>query len=122
MNVAHLNNAMWMAQPALETGIAVVMFRRKLHKKFPRFFAYVLTQIVMFCILFPLLKGDLYTLYFYVYWITQLISLAIGFVVIHEIFLDVFRPYHTLKDLGTVLFKWAGLVMILVAAVVTAAS
>ena len=78
MNVAHLNNAMWMAQPALETGIAVVMFRRKLHKKFPRFFAYVLTQIVMFCILFPLLKGDLYTLYFYVYWITQLISLAIG--------------------------------------------
>jgi hypothetical protein len=38
--------------------------------------------------------------------------------VIHEIFLDVFRPYHMLKDLGTVLFKWTGLVMLLVSAIV----
>ena len=50
------------------------------------------------------------------------ISLAIGFKVIHEVFLDVFRPYHTLKDMGTVLFKWAALVMLLVAVVVTASS
>jgi hypothetical protein len=60
--------------------------------------------------------------YFYAYWISAAISLAIGFKVIHEIFLDVFRPYHTLKDLGTVLFKWAALVMLLVAMVVAAAS
>jgi len=39
--------------------------------------------------------------------------------VIHEAFLDVFRPFHTLRDLGTVLFKWAGLVMLLVAGVVS---
>jgi hypothetical protein len=38
--------------------------------------------------------------------------------VIHEIFLDVFRPYHTLKDLGTVVFKWAFVVMLLVSVVV----
>jgi hypothetical protein len=50
------------------------------------------------------------------------VSLALGFKVIHEIFLDVFRPYHTLKDLGTVLFRWAALVMLLVAGVVAAAS
>jgi hypothetical protein len=42
----------------------------------------------------------------------------LGFKVIHEIFLDVCRPYHTLKDLGTMLFRWAGLVMLLVAIVV----
>jgi hypothetical protein len=42
--------------------------------------------------------------------------------VIHEIFLDVLRPYPNLKDLGTLLFKWAALVMLLVAMVVTAAS
>jgi hypothetical protein len=40
--------------------------------------------------------------------------------VIHEVFLDVFRPYHTLRDLGSVLFKWAGLVMLMVAGVVAA--
>jgi len=32
---------------------------------------------------------------------------------------DVFRAFHTLRDLGTVLFKWAGLVMLLVAGVVS---
>lgn len=41
---------------------------------------------------------------------------------IHEIFLDVLRPYPNLKDLGTLMFKWAALVMFLVAMVVTAAS
>ena len=44
------------------------------------------------------------------------------FKVIYEVFLDVFRPYHTLKDLGSVLFMWAGLVMLLVAGVVAASS
>ena len=42
--------------------------------------------------------------------------------VIYEIFLDVFRPYRTLKDLGSVLFKWAALVMSLVGFVVAASS
>ncbi len=51
-----------------------------------------------------------------------MVSLVLGFKVIHEIFLDVFRPYHTLRDLGTVLFKWAALVMIFVALVVAVAS
>jgi hypothetical protein len=44
---------------------------------------------------------------------------AFGFGVIHEVFVDVFRAFHTLRDLGTVLFKWAGLVMLLVAGVVS---
>ena len=42
--------------------------------------------------------------------------------IIHEVFLDVFRPYHTLKDLGSVMFKWAALVMLLVAFVVAASN
>jgi len=47
---------------------------------------------------------------------------VLGFKVIHEVFLDVFRPYHTLRDLGSVLFKWAGLVMLMVACVVAAST
>jgi len=34
----------------------------------------------------------------------------------------VFRPYHALKDLSTVLFRWAALVMLLVALVVAASN
>src|SRR5215510_8847919 len=98
------------------------MFSRKLHRKFPVFFLYLLAQIVIFTILFPTYASGSYERFFYAYWVSAVVSLALGFKVIHEIFLDVFQPYHTLKDLGSVLFKWAGLVMLLVAGVVAAAS
>ncbi len=98
------------------------MLWRKLHRKFPIFFAYIIFQLANFAVLFPIHQRGNYDLYFYSYWIGVVISLAIGFKVIHEIFLDVFRPYHTLRDLGTVLFKWAALVMFFVALVVAAAS
>ena len=63
-----------------------------------------------------------YTAYFWLYWACSAVNLVLGFMVIYEIFLDVFRPYHTLKDLGSVLFKWAALVMSLVGFVVAASS
>ena len=113
---------LWIAQPVLELPLAGVMIWRKLHRRFPVFFAYVAFQLLNFAILFPIHQYGSYDLYFYTYWGGGMITLAIGFRVIHEIFLDVFRPYHTLKDLGTVLFKWAALVMIFVALVVAAAS
>jgi hypothetical protein len=119
---ANLQLALWIAHPALELSLAGVMFWRKLHRTFPIFFAYIVFQILNFLVLFPIYRSGNIMAYFYAYWISAAISLAIGFKVIHEIFLDVFRPYHTLKDLGTVLFKWAALVMLLVAMVVTAAS
>jgi hypothetical protein len=119
---ANVQLALWIAHPLLELSLAAVMFWRRLHRTFPVFFAYIVFQVVNFLVLFPIYRSGRIMPYFYAYWISAAISLAIGFKVIHEIFLDVFRPYHTLKDLGTVLFKWAALVMLLVAMVVTAAS
>lgn len=113
---------LWISHPALELPLAAAMVWHKLHRKFPVFFAYLVFQVASFAVLFPIHQYGSYTFYFYSYWIKAIISLAIGFKVIHEIFLDVFRPYHTLKDLGTVLFKWAALVMIFVALVVAVAS
>src|SRR6266536_1338690 len=115
-------NALWMIQPVLQLGVAGIMLRRKLHKTFPVFFAYIVSQLPIFCLVFSAYKWGNYEEYFYSYWICAAISLVLGFKVIHEIFLDVFRPYHALKDLGSVLFKWSALVMVLVAIVVAAAS
>jgi len=112
----------WVAQAPLLLCVGVALYWRKLHTTFPVFTAYIGFQIVNFAILFPILRLQLYSEFFYTYWGLQAASLAIGFKVIHEIFLDVFRPYHTLKDLGSVLFKWAALVMLLVAGVVAASS
>jgi hypothetical protein len=119
---AKLQILLWISQPALELPLVIVMFWRKMHRRFPVFLAYMIFQILNFAVIFPIHQYGGYDLYFYSYWISTVITLALGFKVIHEIFLDVFRPYHTLKDLGTVLFKWAALVMLLVAVVVAAAS
>lgn len=106
----------------LQLAVAAAMYWRKLHRAFPVFFAYLVSQIMIFSVLFPMYRSGNYALFFYTYWICASTSLAIGFKVIHEIFQDVFRPYHTLKDLGSVMFKWAALVMLLVGLVVAAGS
>lgn len=116
---AHLvYNALWFAHPALQAIVAALMLWRKLHRTFPVFFTYVVFQIFTFCLIFPLHDDLFYKLFFYAYWGTLAVSVILGFGVIHEVFSDVFRPFHTLRDLGSVLFKWAGLVMLMVAAVV----
>jgi hypothetical protein len=110
--------ALWVAHPVLQTAIAIAMFRRGQHRQFKFFFAYVVTQILTFAVVFPAYRYHSSSV-FYLSWFSTAVSVALGFKVIHEAFLDVFRPFHTLRDLGTVLFKWAGLVMLLVAGVVS---
>ena len=117
-----LYDVLWIAHPLLEAGIAIAMLRSNLHRKFMYFFAYVVTQILSFAIIFPAYLRHNYSAYFYLYWISNAINVFLGFKIIHEIFLDVFKPFHTLRDLGSVLFKWAGLVMLLVAGVISVSS
>jgi hypothetical protein len=109
---------LWYAHPLLETVIAIAMLRRGQHREFKYFFAYIVTQILSFAVIFSACRYNTAAC-FYLSWLSTAVSVALGFQVIHEAFLDVFRPFHTLRDLGTVLFKWAGLVMLLVAGVVS---
>src|SRR5277367_3725178 len=109
---------LWCAQPILQSAAALILWRRKLHKKFPMFFIFLVAQVANFAILVPLWLGGSPKVYFGVFWLGEAVNAVLGFKVIHEIFVDVFRPYHTLKDLGTLLFRWAGVVMLLVSVVV----
>jgi hypothetical protein len=111
--------ALWLAHPLLQVGIATFLLRRGLLRQFKFFFGYILAQILTFAVVFPAYYWRNYSALYYLYWSCNAISVACGFLVIHEVFVDVFRHFHTLRDLGTVLFKWAGLVMLLVAAVVS---
>jgi hypothetical protein len=121
---ADYQTVLWIAHPVLQLAVGITMVRRKLHRLFPVFFSYICFQVLAFCVLFPMFQwgSASYTEYFWIYWACSAVNLVLGFMVIYEIFLDVFRPYHTLKDLGSVLFKWAALVMSLVGFVVAASS
>jgi hypothetical protein len=122
LNLHFANMALWLAHPLLQGTLVAIMLWRKLYRTFPFFFAYIAFQIVSFAVTFPLREDRFYRLFFDFYWLTTAVSVVLGFFVIREIFLDVFRPYHTLRDLGSVLFKWAGLVMLMVAGVVAAST
>ncbi|MEY2412389.1 MAG: hypothetical protein QOD84_995, partial [Acidobacteriaceae bacterium] len=51
-----LQLVLWVSQPLLQLLVMGTMIRRKLHKKFPVFFAYIISQIAAFAITFPLHK------------------------------------------------------------------
>jgi len=112
---------LWFAQPVLQVAVAIVVWQRQLYKQFPVFFGFLLTQIGVFAITYSV-YGLNSLWYFWLYWSSQAFNAILSFKIIHEIFLDVFRPYHSLKDLGTPVFKWAGLVMLLVSVVVAASN
>ena len=110
---------LWVLHPMLQLSIGAFMLRRGLLRQFKFFFGYLTIQLITFAIVFPAYIHNSASLFtFYSYWVLNALSVTFGFLVIHEVFVDVFRLFHTLRDLGTVLFKWAGLVMLLVAGVV----
>jgi hypothetical protein len=109
---------LWCAQPISQSVVGFILWRRKLQQQYPAFFLFLVVQVAVFAAIFPLWFAGNHKMYFGMFWLGEAANAVLGFKVIHEIFLDVFRPYHTLKDLGTLLFKWAGVVMLLVSVVV----
>lgn len=115
--------ALWVLQPVLQMILAAVMFRRKLHKNFPTFFVFTIAQIAIFAIEYPLYHWFWNTkTYFDVFWLSTALNVILEFKIIHEVLVDTFQPYPALKDLGTALFKWAALVMILISVVLVSVS
>ena len=55
--------ALWIAHPVLQMGIAAIMLRRGLHRKFKFFFGYILTQLVTFAVVFSATSAQLFRLF-----------------------------------------------------------
>jgi hypothetical protein len=97
----------------MQVALAVAMWRRKLLRTYPYFFAYIVSEVMLFLVLFMNEKNP--DVYFYLYWVGATISAVLGFKVIHEVFSDVLKPFHALRDFSSMLFRWAGLVVMLIA-------
>ena len=92
--------------PNADEAVVGLMVRRKLRKDYPFFFSYAVYQILGFLAQF-IVYHKFPKQYFYTYWTMATISVLLGLTVIYELFTEVFRPYESLRDLGSVLFKWA---------------
>ena len=79
MTVDH-QTALWIAHPILQLAVGIAMWRHKLHRLFPVFFAYICFQIFAFGVLFPMSSqwvSASYQLFFWSYWSCAAINLIL---------------------------------------------
>lgn len=112
-----LHYVLWIGGWSLVLAVVVTMVRRKLRQEFPFFFAYAAFQVVSVPVHFALYQWGSYADYFYGYWTTSALGIGLGLAVLFEIFQHAFRPYAALRGLGSMLFRWAALVLLLVAVI-----
>ncbi len=103
----------WLLGPALQVALLASMVHRKLHTVFPRFFSYILFQILKSGFLFVTYRyyeGA----YFDAYWTGNAISVVLAVTVMDEILHKLFSEYGGVQNLGSIIFRWAcGLLLLL---------
>jgi len=114
--------ALWIVPVLLQIGILIFMLRRNLRQVFPWFFHYTTFQVLSNVILYYLFHFGIPEQYFYTYWGSDAISAMLGFAVIREIFNNAFGPFDALRDLANIMFKWAALMLVIVAVALASSS
>jgi hypothetical protein len=109
---------LWMAAAVGLVFLSVLMLKKKLHREFPVFFALVVAECVESW-LGMILKAISYKAFYVEYWILASVITVLGFAVLREVFLHIFRPYDALRNFGRMLFRWSAAVLILIAAVMS---
>jgi hypothetical protein len=116
----YLNTAMnwlmfvsWVAGPVLQVTLLIFMVRREFHRVFPRFFSYILFQILKSACLFVAYRYFPDN-YFDAYWTGNAVSVIFTVAVMDEILRSLFREYGGIQVLGITIFRWScGLLLLL---------
>jgi hypothetical protein len=109
--------ASWLLGPLLQITLLAFMIRRKLRLTFPLFFSYILFQLLKSVCLW-LVYRYAYPDYFDAYWTGNAISVFLALLVMDEIWRQLFGSYQGFQKLGSLLFRWACVLLFLIAVVV----
>ncbi len=113
--------ASWILGPVLQIALLAFMIRRKLRLTFPLFFSYILFQLLKSACL-SLVYRYAYADYFDAYWTGNAISVFLALLVMDEIWRQLFGSYPGFQKLGSLLFRWACVLLFLIAVVVATSS
>jgi hypothetical protein len=103
----------WLVGPVLQITLLIFMIRRKLQVVFPRFFSYIVLQIVKSGILFLIYRYN-HENYFDAYWSGNAISVLLAVTVMDEILHNLLKQYGGIQSLTSIIFRWAcGLLLLL---------
>ncbi len=125
MSLSPTDYLLWGTSVALLVLTCGALLRRQLVRELPVFFTYAVFHVLRSAALFTVhvlgLKQRMsYADYFYLYWTTETVSIALGFAVINEIYRRIFHNYDAIRRLGSLVLAVAAVVLLIVA-VVTAA-
>jgi hypothetical protein len=125
LGVSAVEEALWgfgLVGPFLQGAVCVAMAKRKVIREFPYFFGYTIFHVFRYGALFAVRHSMPGATYFESYWLAQLVSALLGFAVIHEIYQHVFANYDALRELGSLLFRWAAVVLLIVSVLAAASA
>jgi len=112
---------LWVADCIAIALVPAAMLSRKTFKAYRLFFAYVSYQaLVAWTLLAAYHAGT--QVHSYVFWVSSAGEVVLSFAVLREIFLHIFRPYESLREFGNVLFRWAAVVLVIIAIVMAMTS
>jgi hypothetical protein len=103
----------WLAGPLLQITLLTFMVKRKFHTEFPRFFSYIVFQVLKSACLFI---GYRYLPdnYFEAYWTGNALSVIFAVAVMDEILRNLLKDYGGIRILATTIFRWScGLLLLL---------
>ena len=112
-----LKLGLWILPGFIQGAIVCKMAASKSRHSFPWFFRYMVFQTGFWAALQYMFYFGTRSQYFYTYCAASIVGAGLSFAAIYEIFGSVFRPYDALRDFAAVMFRWAGLVLVLVALV-----
>ena len=107
------------ATPVLQIMILNTLGKKNLRTKFPIFYNFLLFSVVAEVLQTALIQFSSPAQYFFMFWTLGAINMILGLGIIYEVFLNILRPYNALLDFAKILFRWAGLFLLL-ASVLTA--
>ena len=103
----------WLVGPVLQITLFIFMMQRKLHVVFPRFFSYIVFQIVKAGILLVIYRYY-HENYFDAYWTGNALSVLLAVTVMDEILRNLLREYGGIQTLTSLVFRWScGLLLLL---------
>ena len=115
---------LWVAPCVFLAGLALLMWRRGLHREFPAFFCYAILE--------PVGVGTLYLIAISpsisaaIYWRSSfaflVVEALIKFIVIGEVFTHLLRRYPSLGRMAKVLISGVGIVLVFTATIIAAFS
>ncbi len=110
-----LKYVLWVAPACGQALMTSFMFKRRLYREYALFFAYTLSHVVRFMVLFSVYHHGSKQAYRETYLAAEVLDAALAFAAIHEVFSNVFRAYEGIRKLAGIVFQWALIVLIFVA-------